>query len=76
MKLPLEITFEELEKNFEFIVDLCASNQQPFRITKDGNNYMLIPVIEKTTINPEIVDQIEELKTEWMQQMEAKSSSE
>ena len=77
MKLPLDITYDELEKNFEFIVDLCGSSLQPFRITaKDGKTVMLIPVQEKTTISPEIVDQIEELKAEWMQQMDAKTSSE
>lgn len=75
MKSFLEISSEELEKNFEFIVDLCASNQQPFRVLHNGKYVMLLPVPEKNTVDPNIVDQVEDLKKEWMQQVEAKNSS-
>ncbi|AGG54070.1 Phd-like antitoxin [Synechococcus phage S-SSM4] len=75
MKPFLEITSTELEKNFEFIVDLCYTNQQPFRVLHNGKYVMLLPVPEKNTVDPDIVDQVEELKQEWMQQVEAKNSS-
>lgn len=75
MKSFLDISSEELEKNFEFIVDLCSSNQQPFRVLHNGKYVMLLPVPEKNTVDPNIVDQVEDLKKEWMQQVEAKNSS-
>ena len=41
----------------------------------NGKYVMLLPVPEKNTVDPDIVDQVEELKQEWMQQVEAKNSS-
>ena len=67
MKSPLDIDAEQLEENFEFIVDLCHKNLQPFRIKHNGKYRMLVPIFEKPTIDPDIVNQVEEFKKEWME---------
>lgn len=75
MKSPLDIDAEQLEQNFEFIVDLCHQNLQPFRIKHKGKYLMLVPIFEKPTIDPDIVDQVEEFKKEWMATLEDSTSS-
>ena len=75
MKSPLDIDAEQLEDNFEFIVDLCHANLQPFRIKHKGKYLMLVPIFEKPTIDPDIVDQVEEFKKEWMANLEDSTSS-
>jgi hypothetical protein len=75
MKSPLDIDAEQLEENFEFIVDLCHANLQPFRIKHKGKYLMLVPIFEKPTIDPDIVDQVEEFKKEWMATLEDSTSS-
>lgn len=75
MKSPLDIDSAQFEENFEFIVDLCHSNLQPFRIKHNGKYLMLVPIFEKPTIDPDIVDQVEEFKKEWMATLEENTSS-
>lgn len=75
MKSPLDIDSEQLEQNFEFIVDLCHQNLQPFRIKHKGKYLMMVPIFEKPTIDPDIVDQVEEFKKEWMATLEDSTSS-
>ena len=60
----------------EFVTDLCHDQQQPFRIDLgNGRMVMLVPLMEKPTIPTDIVEQVDELKKEWMEQVESKNSA-
>lgn len=76
MKLPLDLPVERLFSNMEFVTDLCHDQQQPFRIDLgNGRMVMLVPLMEKPTIPTDIVEQVDELKKEWMEQVESKNSA-
>ena len=76
MKLPLDLPVERLFSNTEFVTDLCHDQQQPFRIDLgNGRMVMLVPLMEKPTIPTDIVEQVDELKKEWMEQVESKNSA-
>ena len=76
MKLPLDLPIERLFSNMEFVTDLCHDQQQPFRIDLgNGRMVMLVPLMEKPTIPTDIVEQVDELKKEWMEQVESKNSA-
>ena len=76
MKLPLNLPIERLFSNMEFVTDLCYDQQQPFRIDLgNGRMVMLVPLMEKPTIPTDIVEQVDELKKEWMEQVESKNSA-
>ena len=60
----------------EFVTDLCHDQQQPFRIDLgNGRMVMLVPLMEKPTIPTDIVEQVDELKKEWMEQVDSKNSA-
>ena len=76
MKLPLDLPVERLFSNMEFVTDLCHDQQLPFRIDLgNGRMVMLVPLMEKPTIPTDIVEQVDELKKEWMEQVESKNSA-
>ena len=76
MKLPLDLPVERLFSNMEFVRDLCNDQLQPFRIhLGNGRMVMLVPLMEKPTIPTDIVEQVDELKKEWMEQVESKNSA-
>ena len=76
MKLPLDLPVERLFSNMEFVKDLCHDQQQPFRIDLgNGRMVMLVPLMEKPTIPADIVEQVDELKKEWMEQVDSKNSA-
>ena len=76
MKLPLDLPVERLFSNIEFVTDLCHDQQQPFRIDLgNGRMVMLVPLMEKPTIPADIVEQVDELKKEWMEQVDSKNSA-
>tara|TARA_R100000278_G_scaffold73662_1_gene57689 strand:- start:218 stop:454 length:237 start_codon:yes stop_codon:yes gene_type:complete len=76
MKLPLDLPVERLFSNMEFVTDLCHDQQQPFRIDLgNGRMVMLVPLMEKPTIPADIVEQVDELKKEWMEQVDSKNSA-
>jgi len=76
MKLPLDLPVERLFSNMEFVTDLCHDQQQPFRIDLgNGRMVMLVPLMEKPTIPTDIVEQVDELKKEWMEQVDSKNSA-
>ena len=76
MKLPLDLPVERLFSNMEFVTDLCHDQQQPFRIDLgNGRMVMLEPLMEKPTIPADIVEQVDELKKEWMEQVDSKNSA-
>ena len=76
MKLPLDLPVERLFSNMEFVTDLCHDQQQPFRIALgNGRMVMLVPLMEKPTLPADIVEQVDELKKEWMEQVDSKNSA-
>ena len=76
MKLPLDLPVERLFSNMEFVTDLCHDQQQPFRIDLgNGRMVMLVPLMEKPPIPADIVEQVDELKKEWMEQVDSKNSA-
>ena len=76
MKLPLDLPVERLFSNMEFVTDLFHDQQQPFRIDLgNGRMVMLVPLMEKPTIPADIVEQVDELKKEWMEQVDSKNSA-
>ena len=76
MKLTLDLPVERLFSNMEFVTDLCHDQQQPFRIDLgNGRMGMLVPLMEKPTIPADIVEQVDELKKEWMEQVDSKNSA-
>ena len=54
------VTFQQLEENFEAILDDVAANKEHYRIQHEGGDVMLIPI--------ESYDVLKDVYTDWVEE--------
>lgn len=64
---PLNITEEEFGKYMEFCIDMCERNKVVWRIQRpDGATVMCVPVNQISPIDPEVQEQVEEFRKQFL----------
>jgi len=64
---PLNITEKEFGQYMEFCIDMCERNRVVWRIERpDGTAIMCVPVAQVAPIAPEIQEQVEEFRQQYL----------
>lgn len=69
MNQPLNITEQEFHDYLEFCIDMCERNRVIWRIEReDGRAVMCVPIVQEIPIDPEVQEQVEEFKKQFMEE--------
>ena len=64
---PLDITMNQCEDNLQFITELTETNRVCWKIRLEtGAAVLLTPVAEVSPIEPEVEEQVEEFRKQFM----------
>ena len=68
MNDTIQVTQEEAEKYFDFMVDMCERNRCVWRIQRpDGAAVILAPIVQSgPPISDEVVNEVEELRKQFL----------
>jgi hypothetical protein len=68
MNDTIQVTLEEAEKYFDFMVDMCERNRCVWRIERpDGAAVILAPIVQSgPPISEEVVNEVEEFRKQFL----------
>lgn len=68
MNDTIQVTLEEAEKYFDFMVDMCERNRCVWRIERpDGAAVILAPIMQSgPPISDEVVNEVEEFRKQFL----------
>lgn len=68
MNDTIQVTLEEAEKYFDFMVDMCERNRCVWRIERpDGAAVILAPIVQSgPPISDEVVNEVEEFRKQFL----------
>lgn len=68
MNDTIQVTLEEAEKYFDFMVDMCERNRCVWRIQRpDGAAVILAPIVQSgPPISDEVVNEVEEFRKQFL----------
>tara|TARA_B100000085_G_scaffold146849_1_gene133622 strand:+ start:1016 stop:1246 length:231 start_codon:yes stop_codon:yes gene_type:complete len=68
MNDTIQVTLEEAEKYFDFMVDMCERNRCVWRIQRpDGAAVILAPIMQSgPPISDEVVNEVEEFRKQFL----------